>query len=112
MSEWLAAFLRFTKGSALVVSQGRPSYWAWVGSLVAIVAVAAWAYASQLTDGERVYPGDGVAPYDVIVPALHAIGYTGMLSLELFNEGYQAAGALPVATEGLGKMKQTVKAHN
>ena len=67
---------------------------------------------SQLTDGERVYPGDGIAPYDVIVPALHAIEYTGLLSLEMFNEGYQAAGALPVATEGLGKMKQTVKAHN
>jgi 2-keto-myo-inositol isomerase len=66
---------------------------------------------SQLTDRERVYPGDGVAPYDVIVPALQEIGYTGMLSLELFNEGYQAAGALPVATEGLKKLEQTVKAN-
>jgi 2-keto-myo-inositol isomerase len=65
---------------------------------------------SQLTDSERVYPGDGVAPYDVIVPALHATGYTGMLSLELFNEEYQAAGALPVAAEGLKKLKQTVAA--
>jgi sugar phosphate isomerase/epimerase len=45
------------------------------------------------------------------VPALHEIGYTGVLSLELFNEGYQRAGALPVATEGLEKMKQTVEAN-
>jgi 2-keto-myo-inositol isomerase len=66
---------------------------------------------SRLTDRERVYPGDGVAPYDVIVPALHEIGYTGVLSLELFNEGYQRAGALPVATEGLENMKQTVEAN-
>jgi 2-keto-myo-inositol isomerase len=66
---------------------------------------------SQLTDRGRIYPGDGAAPYDVIVPALRAIGYAGMLSLELFNETYQAGGAIPVATEGLRKMKQIVGAH-
>ena len=65
---------------------------------------------SQLTDRERLYPGDGVAPYDEIVQALHAIGYRGFLSLELFNEAYQEAGAVQVARTGLAKMRQVVEA--
>ena len=65
---------------------------------------------SQSTGRERLYPGDGVAPYDEIVQALRAIGYRGFLSLELFNEAYQEAGAVQVANTGLAKMRQVVEA--
>ena len=65
---------------------------------------------AQLTDQERVFPGDGVAPFDLIMGAIREIGYTGMLSLELFNEVYQAAGAIETAPTGLEKTKQVVEA--
>jgi sugar phosphate isomerase/epimerase len=61
---------------------------------------------TQLTDRERLYPGDGAAPYDAIIATLRRIGYAGVLSLELFNEAYQRAGALDVARTGLEKMRQ------
>ena len=61
---------------------------------------------SPSTDRERLYPGDGVAPYDEIVQALRAIGYRGYLSLELFNKAYQEAGAVQAARTGLAKMRQ------
>lgn len=64
---------------------------------------------TQLTDRERLYPGDGAAPYSAIMATLREIGYTGMLSLELFNEAYQRAGALDVARTGLEKMKQVAE---
>lgn len=63
----------------------------------------------QSTDRERLYPGDGVAPYDKIMEALRAIGYRGFLSLELFNKAYQEAGAVQVARTGLAKMRQVVE---
>ena len=65
---------------------------------------------TQLTDQERVYPGDGVAPFDMILGAFREIGYSGVLSLELFNQAYQAAGALETARTGLEKLKQVVEA--
>ena len=65
---------------------------------------------SPSTDRERLYPGDGVAPYDEIVQALRAIGYRGFLSLELFNKAYQEAGAVQAARTGLAKMRQVFEA--
>ena len=61
-----------------------------------------------VTDADRVYPGDGQAPWDQIVASLNVIGYKGMLSLELFNEGYWTKGPEIVAKEGLEKMKRCV----
>ena len=63
----------------------------------------------RLTDAERVYPGDGVAPLAQILEALQEIGYQGMFSLELFNEQYEQAGAEIVVETGLAKMKQVLK---
>jgi sugar phosphate isomerase/epimerase len=60
----------------------------------------------KLTDAQRVYPGDGVAPLKQIFNTLKQIGYTGMLSLELFNKEYEKAGAEEVLRTGLEKMKQ------
>ena len=39
-------------------------------------------------DADRVYPGDGVAPLASVLKNLHASGYAGYLSVELFNRGY------------------------
>ena len=62
----------------------------------------------QLTDAQRVYPGDGAAPLGHIFEILRQIGYTGMYSLELFNQEYEAAGAAQVAQTGLAKMRQVL----
>lgn len=42
----------------------------------------------KIGDADRVYPGDGVAPLVEILKGLHATGYAGYLSVELFNRGY------------------------
>lgn len=57
------------------------------------------------TDADRVYPGDGAAPIAEIVATLRRIGYEGMFSLELFNKGYEEAGAEAVARAGIEKMR-------
>ncbi|MDH7568658.1 MAG: sugar phosphate isomerase/epimerase, partial [Armatimonadota bacterium] len=61
-----------------------------------------------LTDADRVYPGDGDAPLDTILRDLHAIGFRGALSLELFNKSYWQQDALAVARTGLEKMRAAV----
>ena len=43
---------------------------------------------TKITDADRIYPGDGVAPLVPILRDLHALGFRGMLSLELFNRTY------------------------
>lgn len=42
----------------------------------------------KLTDADRVLPGEGVCPYDFIVPKLFEAGFRGGFSVELFNKGY------------------------
>lgn len=61
-----------------------------------------------LTDADRVYPGDGLAPWPKIAAGLQNAGYDGMLSLELFNPTYWAQGAIAAAEEGLAKLKACV----
>ena len=65
---------------------------------------------AAITDAQRVYPGDGVAPLKPLVRSLHAIGYRGMLSLELFNRDYWKRDAPEVARTGLEKMRAVVRA--
>jgi sugar phosphate isomerase/epimerase len=65
---------------------------------------------AKITDADRVYPGDGVAPLKEILRDLRAIGYCGMLSLEVFNRDYWRADALAVATTGLEKLRAAVRA--
>ena len=63
-----------------------------------------------ITDGHRVYPGDGVAPMRDILRTLRDIGFRGHLSLELFNESYwKQHDALTVAETGLKKMREVVQ---
>jgi len=58
-----------------------------------------------ISDADRVYPGDGIAPLGEIFQTLRAIGYHGYLSLELFNREYWKQDGLSVAKTGLEKMK-------
>jgi sugar phosphate isomerase/epimerase len=63
---------------------------------------------ATITDADRVYPGDGVAPLDYVLSALRLIGFNGMLSLELFNKSYWQQDARLVARTGLEKMRSAV----
>lgn len=61
-----------------------------------------------ITDVDRVYPGDGVAPLKQIFGTLREIGFAGALSLELFNRTYWQQDAAQVARTGLVKMQEAV----
>ena len=65
---------------------------------------------AEISDQFRVYPGDGVAPLKEMLRGLHANGFRGLLSLELFNHEYWKKDALLVARTGLEKMKALVHA--
>src|SRR5262245_51925328 len=64
---------------------------------------------AEITDAQRVYPGDGVAPLKDLLRDLAAIGYRGALSLELFNRDYWQKDAFLIARTGLEKMRAVVK---
>ena len=59
-----------------------------------------------LTDADRVYPGDGVAPFSKICKQLKSIDFEGVLSLELFNRTYWKQDPVLVAKKGLLAMKK------
>jgi len=59
----------------------------------------------KIGDKDRVYPGDGIAPFKDLFKDLRAIGFKGVLSLELFNPEYWKLDAFEVAKTGLEKMK-------
>lgn len=50
-------------------------------------ATPAW---DQLTDADRVLPGEGACPFGTVVPKLYKAGFRGGFSVELFNRGYWA----------------------
>jgi 2-keto-myo-inositol isomerase len=62
----------------------------------------------KIDDSYRVFPGDGVAPLRTLLGDLHALGFHGMLSLEVFNREYWKQDALAVAKTGLNKMKAVI----
>jgi len=62
----------------------------------------------KITDAQRVYPGDGVAPVVQILRDLAASGFRGMLSLELFNRDLWKQDPLAVARTGLNKIRALV----
>lgn len=64
----------------------------------------------KISDADRVYPGDGVAPLGAILRDLHQAGFRGHLSLELFNREYWKQDPLVVARTGLQKMRASVDA--
>ncbi len=62
-----------------------------------------------IKDEHRVYPGDGVAPLTAFFKNLKAIGFSGHLSVELFNREYWKQDALTVAKTSVEKMRAAVK---
>jgi sugar phosphate isomerase/epimerase len=65
---------------------------------------------AKITDADRVYPGDGIAPLKEVFAALREMGYRGFVSLELFNRGYWKQDPHAVAKTGLEKMKAVAAA--
>jgi sugar phosphate isomerase/epimerase len=65
--------------------------------------------AGQMGDGHRIYPGDGILPLDKALRDLQKIGYSGPLSLELFNREHYKMDPLVVAKNGLQKMLDNVR---
>jgi 2-keto-myo-inositol isomerase len=64
---------------------------------------------SKLNDSNRIYPGDGVAPFGQILRDLYDGGFRGYFSLELFNQGYWKESADVNAKTGLEKIRAVVK---
>lgn len=63
---------------------------------------------AAITDAQRVYPGDGVAPLVELLGDLRNAGFRGALSLELFNRELWRQDPLEVARTGLEKMRALV----
>jgi sugar phosphate isomerase/epimerase len=63
----------------------------------------------KLTDADRVFPGDGVAPLPALLRDLADGGFQVMLSLELFNRQYWLQDPLTVARTGFEKMNALVQ---
>ena len=62
-----------------------------------------------ITDADRVYPGDGVAPLGQLFRDLRATGFHGSLSVELFNRTYWTQDASTVVETALRKLRALVK---
>jgi sugar phosphate isomerase/epimerase len=62
-----------------------------------------------IKDEHRVYPGDGVAPLTQLFRILKSIGFTGALSVEVFNRGYWAQDPLEVCKTAIEKTRAAVK---
>lgn len=65
---------------------------------------------ADMKDKDRVYPGDGILPLPQILKDLHATGYNGCLSLELYNPAYWEQDHLDVAKIGLEKTLRVIEA--
>jgi sugar phosphate isomerase/epimerase len=63
----------------------------------------------DITDADRVWPGDGVAPLAAFFRDLHGSGFRGPLSVELFNKEYWRQDALQAARTGLDKLRAVVR---
>lgn len=63
----------------------------------------------RITDAQRVYPGEGVAPLDQIIRTLRDIHFRGYLSVELFNRTYWKQSPLKVAKASLEKTRDAVR---
>ncbi|GAA4310898.1 sugar phosphate isomerase/epimerase family protein [Compostibacter hankyongensis] len=64
---------------------------------------------AKISEPDRVYPGDGIAPLRPLLQILKNPGKPVVLSLEVFNESYYRQDALQVARTGLAKMKAVTR---
>jgi sugar phosphate isomerase/epimerase len=65
---------------------------------------------STLNDGNRIYPGDGVAPLGQIFRDMRDNGFRGYFSLELFNKEYWTKSADENLKTAMEKIRSTVRA--
>ena len=65
--------------------------------------------AEKLTDADRVWPGDGRAPWREIFAALDEAGANPWLSIELFNPNYWKTTPLDTMRTALAKMKSVAE---
>lgn len=63
----------------------------------------------SMRDSDRIYPGEGILPLEQALRDLHAIGYTGPLSLELFRREHWEMDPNIVARDGLKSMRDQVE---
>ncbi len=42
----------------------------------------------EVKDSDRIFPGDGICPFNELIPKLYKAGFRGGFSVELFNQGY------------------------
>ena len=63
---------------------------------------------ANITDADRIYPGDGVAPIAQILKIIKNPDRPIVLSLEVFNKTYYAQDALLVAKTGLAKINKVI----
>ena len=63
----------------------------------------------SITDADRVFPGDGIAPIRETLRMIKRDDKPIVLSLEVFNKSYYAQPAQDVANTALAKMKAMVK---
>jgi 2-keto-myo-inositol isomerase len=61
-----------------------------------------------ITDADRVFPGDGIAPIKDILKQINRTDRPVILSLEVFNKAYYAQDAQTVANTAMSKMKAMV----
>jgi 2-keto-myo-inositol isomerase len=66
--------------------------------------------ATAITDADRIYPGDGVAPIRRVLQILAKREKPLVISLEVFNKNYYKQDALEVAKTALAKMKAVTAA--
>ncbi len=64
----------------------------------------------KISDADRVYPGDGVAPLVDMLRILRGNGAETVLSLELFNREYWKQDAEVVVRTGMARMRRLVEA--
>ncbi|MDB5262470.1 MAG: sugar phosphate isomerase/epimerase [Adhaeribacter sp.] len=64
---------------------------------------------ATITDADRIYTGDGVAPIPRILQALRQPDRPLIISFEVFNKNYYTQDALLVAKTALAKMKTATK---
>jgi len=60
----------------------------------------------KLVDADRVWPGDGIAPWRQIFAHLDAAGADPWLSIEVFNPAYWKATPERTAREGMAKLRE------
>jgi 2-keto-myo-inositol isomerase len=64
----------------------------------------------EITDANRLFPGDGVIPLKEIVGAVRATGYDGVASVEIFRPEYWQRDPLSVAKEAKEKSLRVLRA--